>query len=56
MELKKLKCNQCETVADVHLLPGQAIYRCKSCGKLTRVVESEEKKAKPKRKRKTKNG
>lgn len=56
MELKKLKCNQCEIVADVHLLPGQAIYRCKSCGKLTRVVEYKEADEKPKRKRKKKNG
>lgn len=56
MEVKKLKCGQCETVADVYLLPGQSIYRCKSCGKLTRVVESKEEDAKPKRKRKKKNG
>lgn len=56
MELKKIKCNNCGTVAEVHLLPGQAIHRCKSCGKLTRVVESKEDEKKPKAKRKKKNG
>lgn len=54
MDLKKLKCSQCETVADVYLLHTQTIYRCKSCQKLTRVIEHVEE-VKPKRKRKKKN-
>jgi predicted nucleic acid-binding Zn ribbon protein len=58
LELKKLKCGQCEVVADVYVNATQSIYRCKACGKLTRViahVEEAPKQEKPKKKRKKKD-
>ena len=64
MQIKKLQCSNCGAVEEIALLPGQTIYRCKACAKLSKVeelsekpqqVESSHTEEKPKRKKKKKN-
>lgn len=43
MELKKVQCSNCSAVEEIALLPGQAIYRCKACKKLSKVIAEEQK-------------